>query len=189
MGSKPGKDRRAITRGTPQKPNMFSISGKWYLLVINFNGVRGTCILYREVHLLCCRCLEFGFVGTKFNLILPTEDLGEFKKIEELLDIITDQGGVICLADARHSGMTKEDSQGRSLGHGELLLSKYFVEVRGVGSSLLQALLVVDGTHELSIPVNKSFPTIKSVVEIQIINKFFMMKKIKKITVSLRHLG
>ena len=73
-----------------------------------------------------------------------------------MVDVVGADSREICLANSSNMEATKTASKARIPSFPQLLVVVELVMVGGVGPHLLDTTLVVDRTHELAVPMNKS---------------------------------
>ena len=81
---------------------MFSRGRKIYGFIIYSYGVCSLGVLHIKAHGFSAEHLEFGLVGAELNHVLGAEVLGELEKIEEVVDVVACENGVVCLANGRN---------------------------------------------------------------------------------------
>ena len=80
---------------------------------------------------------------------------GEIKETLELMEIIRQERGVICLAYSSHRDTKDACSKATVLGSRELLVVVNFVIFTAIWPPLLNAQLVLDGAHGQVFPLTK----------------------------------
>ena len=81
---------------------MFSRCCKLYGFIIYSYGICSLGTLHIKAHGVSTEHLELGLVGAEFNHVLGAEVLGELEKIEEVIDVVAGQDGILCLANRRN---------------------------------------------------------------------------------------
>ena len=102
-------------------------------------------------------------------MVFVAEVDSELQKKFEFDEVITEEDSVICLSNAsnvdvssnitevsRSTGVNEFDTKVRLMRDSKLFIIDHFVEITAVHPALLEALFIIDGTHEVFIPIAES---------------------------------
>ena len=156
-----------VAMDTPHYSNMFSVINKLDISVVDVDGGDGFLVVHGKFLPEGGEGHQLGLFWSQNDMVGGTVVQSQSKEMIEQCDVCGEQNNIICLANRRDFCNFKVHAETSISGDGQLVSIVHGVKVSRGDSTLLEALLIIDGPKNPVVPLDEGLPVLKAVVKVK----------------------